>query len=302
MRYAALVLAIVPAAAVLAYSTYVSTHLRGEAVTLAADQPWCLQVVSHRSDRDDPVGYRPVRGFVDTLGLWMHGRGAYHHAVLVVGELPEARTWHWSYWKNRFVAGSYGWPQHPVACTPVRDYLHQAAVLAASENREFWFAGTRYSIPPGYRVSLTWPSTAPALMFAARAPDFAPTGEWCEGRLCNFVSVHPAGDGPLTLFDSMDDDRRYAVIERGQRFGLDYRLVEDARGTRWRFHAVRDADGNETTAITCFESDRSQCGHSFVRGRWRFRFHHMPADLARWQQMQDRVAGRVDAFTAGAAP
>lgn len=302
MRHAARVLAIALAVASLAYSLQVSIRLRGEAARLAGGQPWCLQVASHRTDVDDPARYRPVRGFGDTLGLWMHGRGAYHHAVLVVGHLPAARTFHWSYWKNRFVEGSYGWPQHPVACTPMHDYLRRARSMPLPENREFWFLGTRYSIPPAYRVSLTWPSTAPGLMFAARAPDFAPSREWCEGRLCNFVSVHAAGDAPQALFDSMAGDGRYDVVERGQRFGLDYRLADDRRGTRWRFHVARDAEGNETTAISCFESDRSQCGHSFVRGRWRFRFHHMPADLDHWRQMQDRVAERVESFTAVPAP
>jgi hypothetical protein len=302
MRHAALVLAVVLAVAAMAYSSYVSVHLRGEAVALAAGQPWCLQVAPGQGDADDPAGYRPVRGFFDTLGLRMRGRGAYHHAVLVVGHLPDVRTWHWSYLKNRFVEGSYGWPQHPVSCTTSVDHPGQAGAMPVPVNHEFWFAGIHYSIPRGYRVSLTWPSTAPGLMFAARAPEFAPARDWCEDRLCNFVSAQPVVEGPQALFDSMDGGGRHTTIERGKHQGLESLLVEDGQGTRWRFHVARDAYGNETTAIRCFESDRFQCGHSFVRGRWRFRFHHMPVDLARWREMQDRVAAKMDAFTAGSPP
>ncbi|WP_372013647.1 hypothetical protein [Pseudoxanthomonas sp. 10H] len=296
MRRVAAGVGIALAFAMLVYGVHVSFRLRSEAVELAGDQPWCLQVAPRGSGLDDPAGYRPVRGFVDTLGVWMRGRGAYHHAVLVVGDLPQARTWHWSYWKRRFVDGSYGWPQHPVACTPMRDYLHRGAPEPVPERREFWFAGARYSIPRGYRASLVWPSASPGLMFAARAPDFAPAREWCVDRLCNFVSAHPARDGPQVLFDSIEGDGRHTVIERGQRAGLEQLLVEDERGGRWRVLTARDGAGRVTTAIRCFESDRYQCGHSFVRGRWRIRFHHMPADLDRWRQMQDRLAGIVDAF------
>lgn len=290
MRRVALVLLLLPAVAALAYSVFVSISVRGQSVQIASGQPYCVQAASSRS------GYLPVRSFTDTLGLLMRGHGGYNHAVLIVGTLNSAKAYHWSYWQHRFVEGSYAWPQHPIACKPLPGYLDRAPALPVTGNDDFFFDGTSYSIPREYRANPIWPSDSPNIMFAARSPDFHGRAEWCEDKLCNFVTMARVDESVMEPLEALPSN--YMVSEAGSRFGLDYAVAaSDHMPDRpWRFYYRKDANGRVTTAIRCFMSDKFQCGHSFIRNGRIYHFRHMPNDTEEWEVLQGRLARLADSF------
>ncbi len=226
----------------------------------------------------------------------MRGHGGYNHAVLVVGPLLASKTYHWSYWQNRFVEGSYGWPNHPVVCKPMADYLRQASELPATKNNDFFFDGVSYSIPREYRVTVNWPSSSPSITFAARAPDFHGSTEWCEQKLCNFVTIRRLNEPAQALFDALPSG--YTIQDISSRYGLDYAIAaaDERQDHPWRFYSHKDASGYLTTSIRCFASDEFQCGHSFLRDGRSYRFSHMPADTKDWRTLQNRLAALVDSF------
>lgn len=74
------VAAFVLAAFVVVSSVLIMNVARSEALRMAGDLPFCVQVAGLNS-------YREVSRRADMLGFRMLGHGPYHHAVLGIGDL-----------------------------------------------------------------------------------------------------------------------------------------------------------------------------------------------------------------------
>lgn len=97
------------------YTLLVKFSVANQAQTIAAGRPYCILVATTRQAKNNYSNkyyqykdYKPADRFIDTLGLYMRGDGGINHAVLVVGDRPNAISYHWSYLNHRFIEGSYG--------------------------------------------------------------------------------------------------------------------------------------------------------------------------------------------------
>jgi hypothetical protein len=264
-----------------AYAMFVSFSVRKQAQEIAGEKPFCLQVRKS-------AGYMAVTGVKDTLGLLMKGRGGYHHAALVVGDLKAPDTYHWSYFRNEFVQGTYG--PLPIVCVPGRNYFSQSIERHHEENLTFALQGKILSIPKVFHPAPLWPGSTVGYYFQATAPLFVPADEICSKRLCNMVHVaFHGGATPQGWANGSKAD--YRIEELGNVHGLKARRFTALRGKpHVTYDYVQRADdGKAVTYVTCFDDPTVQCTHLFSERGLTYSFHHMPEDLLQWNIMQERL-------------
>lgn len=275
------------------WSLKVHWKVMDQARTLAKDRPWCLMV-------PDGDGYRLADHFTDTLGLLMRGDKGHNHAILVVGYRENQKTWHWSYYQFSFLPGSYGpWR----SCASYKyDYDHlKPADLR--ETRELAMGGMVYAIPVVYQPS----QYGQYLAWFARQPGFTPTKDACGNRLCNMIGAQPAQDQPLHLPKPLADGNTHAVpLESAglqpAPFKWNRKHNPIASGLPYGNYYTADDHGNVTTIIECLGPASVQCRMAFIRNGIRYSLHLMPARLAHWKSVQDRLVCRLAGFAHHADP
>ena len=148
---------------------------------VARDAPFCIQVADNARS-----SYKPAGALLDLSGLtlWSLSRAG-HHAILVVGEEPNLRYFHWSYRGRDFVpgaiSGSSVTPEPAVTCIPRREFVAGLPMLfpATSATRYVRFSPQEaFRIPDAYQPR--W-SGSRALWLAVAAPEFAPLGRSWDG-------------------------------------------------------------------------------------------------------------------------
>lgn len=264
-----------------AYSAFMSFSLRKQAQEVAEDKPFCVQVPSR-------AGYTAATGIKDTLGLLMKGYGGYHHAVLVVRDVKSPVTYHWSYFRNQFVQGTYG--PLPIVCVPSRDYFSNPVRYSNEDKLTFALHGKIFSIPKVFHPHPAWPGSMVGYGYLATAPSFVPASEACSKRLCNMVHVAFYGGATAEGWSKQSTtDRR--IEDLGDVHGLMARRRTELRNKHYVYYDYiqRSPDGKTSTYITCFDVRTVQCAHLFSEGGLTYSFHHMPDDLPQWRTMQERL-------------
>jgi hypothetical protein len=222
------------------------------------------------------------------------GSGARHHAVLVVGPHESAELFHWSYWRNKFVKGTYG-PQ-PIYCNPRPNFLASLPSNAPPDLAplSFYMAGMHFSIPNGYHPAPLWAYRF-GLLISASPPLFRPT-----------VRPWPSGEPGDTLVEVafyqrqslqtllQAPDVNHIVEPAGTMHGLEKQIVHHvgSRGSQTQY-LVRSPEGRVASVLQCFDRD---CLHSFEYDGWTYEFHHSPSDIPRWREMEMQLVTLVRSF------
>jgi hypothetical protein len=277
--------------AIQSYSSQVAITVKNQAEQIANARPFCIQVAAN--DR-----YKPITGFEDILGMKMLGHGGYHHSVLVVGDLSNSPdTYHWSYWKNRFVAGTYG--PFPIYCLPSKNYFSTLPSSNHSNRESFSLLGINFSIPNEYHPKPQWPGSFIGLSFLAKAPDFLPANNKCDAHLC-YISVDIKKTFEL---ETRLNPKSWSANgeDLNANFGLSMQKEITSSGNntsvRYRYY-LRNSKGIVVTEIYCFESLTISCLHQFESDGWRYSFHHMPKDLKDWLTMERKIVALTKSFIA----
>lgn len=277
------------------YSSQVAITVKNQAEQIANARPFCIQVAA--SDR-----YKPITGFGDILGMRMLGHGGYHHSVLVVGDLNNSPdTYHWSYWKNRFVAGTYG--PFPIYCVPSKNYFSTLPASNHSNRESFSLLGINFSIPNEYHPEPLWPGSSIGLRFLAKAPDFLPANNKCNDQLCDIY---------VDLKKTFELETRLNPKSLGSKdenlnanFGLSMQkeITSSGNNTYVSYtYYLRNPKGIVVTAISCFESLTISCLHEFESDGLIYSFHHMPQDLKDWLTMERKIVALTKSFIVPPTP
>lgn len=274
-------------ALLIAYSIAVSFATRQQARQIAGSDAFCLQVAG-------PDAYEPAVGPTSTLGLLMRGHGGYHHAVLAVARSGKLETYHWSYFKHQYVAGTYG--PLPIVCPLESDYFERPNPPNQKDRSTFMLLDRWRSIPTEYHPDPAWPGSFVGYTFRALAPTFAPTPDMVSGRRFNLVSVGFEGGATLEGWSKHGTDAR--VHKLRPVFGLERVRVDREDGAAANYHYVqRELDGSLATFITCFPGADSPCTQLFRHKGLVFNFHHRSGELPEWKAMQLRLIALDRAFS-----
>ncbi len=264
------------------YSLVVLFSAKNNAVQLAFNEPFCIQVPAKR-------GYKEVSSVFELAGIHMFSDGPKNHAVLVVGDISSPDLYHWSYWANAFVEGAYGSP--PIYCKPQVAFFEKLE-SSFRDNRDvvtFAFHGYRFSIPSSYDPRPMWP-LPDGLMLIAKAPAFTPTnGELCDERLCNMVEIRFEISSRLEVWRNVSDGR-HLIENLGQTNGLIKQLVwtEEISSPSIQYYLLDDKS-KVKTIILCSEKSDIQCLYTFEAAGITYSFHLMPSDIPEWHLIQDRL-------------
>lgn len=257
-----------------------------EAEALAGERPYCLQIPATGSE------YKAARSTRELTVLSMRGSHAIHHAVLVIGDVEQAEFFHWSYRFQRFIKGTYG--MQPIYCAPHPHYLLKPVPVRADEETRlnFYMAGMNFSIPKEYRPYPLWADHF-GLTFHAEAPQFLPTGQH-ESKASDYIVVtFREENSRLALWAKTPSGARVLAEETGPD-GLKKQVWEGT--SRQIRYSLRASDSRVTTVIQCFDNQDVQCLHSFEQDGWTYDFHHMPADLPAWREMEKRLVDLNKSF------
>ena len=200
-----------------------------------------------------------------------------HHAILVVGEGPDPRLFHWSYRSRRFTMGVLNGQidgRKPVlTCRPTRDFVAKKLTLLPAPSESDY---VRYSARDAYRIPIAWQAawSGGMLRLAATAPDFRPlTRRWDEleprERDSNWVFVDW---NPSWLLSLMKDTTSEHSVDLGMKFGLSKSETvtngkDGKRYTEYHYLAYGDDRGIDTTFISCrppSETFAKSCQHRFI--------------------------------------
>jgi len=265
--------------------------VRNDAEALAGGRPYCIQIPAKDAE------YRPVRQWSDLAIFALRGSGPLHHAVLVVGPHETAEVFHWSYWSQRFIAGTAG-PQ-PIYCDPRADFLKSSATSTDDRTHiDYYMAGRHFSIPRAYRPVPRWAGQF-GLLFYAAAPRFQPLSEAPSrnDRVNNLVEV--AFQSPYGLETHLRvAGIQYVVESSADEHGLNKQMVRYAGSTQQGVqYFLRSPHGRVITLIECSDRDDVQCLHSFEHDGWTYRFHHVPSEVPNWRAMQQRLTDLTRSFS-----
>ena len=216
----------------------------------------------------------------------MRGRGGYHHAVLVVGDVARPETYHWSYVEHGFVEGTYG--PFPIVCRPARDYFDGVPDDGVAGEFEFVLSGTKFNIPSKYQPEAEWPGDMVGYMIRARAPYFEPYDRECTEPACSLVFAAFENQGKP--YGILQDSSQWRLDEGTVFAGLHHRF--DAHSKMDEYVQIDDT-GRIVTAIHCI----SKCSHHFSHDGVTFSFDHRREDLNEWRAMQSRLIALHATFT-----
>jgi hypothetical protein len=264
--------------ALLTYGATSSARLRAQAIELAAGEPFCVQVPD-RLGIVRPYGmeYLPAWKFSDTWGLGMIGRGGFHHAVLIVGDPTAPRSFHWSYFKHKFVEGTYG--PFPIVCQSALRYFERQDNTADDKKMRFTLAGRTMAIPKQYYPEPQWPGSMVGYSFCASWPLFQPPAESCIGTQRPTVWVaFETDDKPYGLAQVLPPQG----LRREKKFDG---LIRIATPDQSDEYVEIGPDNKVVTSISCMVD----CSHHFSANGLTFSFHHSPAALPQWREMQKRL-------------
>jgi hypothetical protein len=281
-----------------------------QAKEVAKDAPYCIQVAANTD-----ATYRPA----DTLQslTWLTARSVtpLHHAILVVGDDPELRYFHWSYRKQEFVVGATTWKpgeyEPAVTCIRRRNFVETLPLLfpQSSNTRYVRFSAKEaFRIPDEYQPRWSGGQSR-TLMLATAAPEFAPLNvSWnmlpLHQRDSNWVFV----EWNLPWLSGLMSSDEGRVAGQESAFGLQKQTIvvrgRDSRDYESQRYAA-DAGGpsGNTTLISCgapTEQFPKSCQHRFVNNGRHYYFRHRPEDVPRWQEMQKRLVDLFASFEARA--
>lgn len=264
--------------ALMTYSFAGSVYLRENATELAEGKAFCVQVPSRSNiwGRDD-IEYRSVRTFGDTWG--MIGSGGFHHAALIIGDPTDPRTFHWSYFKRKFVEGTYG--PFPIVCQPALRFFEQN-LKEDHDKSKFTLAGRAMAIPRKYHPKPEWPGNLVGYSIRASAPLFEPFNESCVAIHCPWVWVAFEKEGKPYGFDQV---RRGQAVPYGPKFHGLTQVGDRSRYGEYDKYVEISPENTVRTAISCIQD----CSHEFSSNGLTFRFRHPPAELPHWREMQKRL-------------
>jgi hypothetical protein len=271
----------------LTYSLFMAISVRSKAEEIAAGSAFCVQTAG--SSR-----YREAHSLLSVLPVAMHGHGGLHHAVLVVGDRRDPRLFHWSYRKHAFVQGVYG--PLPIYCTPSEEYFGRPLAKGSEDVNAFTLEGISLSIPDEYRSEPDWPGDAMGFHFFAVAPDFLPASQAFSNGVHTHIEVSFSRQSRLDVWRTKDRADR-SVLPMEEKFGLKRQLVrrEGSKDSTYEFYS-ESTDGRVKTIISCFESMKAQCLHSFERDGWTYTLHQAPSDIEHWERIQENVVKLVQSF------
>jgi hypothetical protein len=263
--------------------------IHARAQTITNGQPYCIQIPGDRAE------YREATSWKDLTVFRLRGSGARHHAVLVVGSYQDAELFHWSYWKNEFVKGTYG--QQPIYCNPRINFLNElnATVELDQTHLDFHMAGMHFSIPNGFHPKPLW-SGRFGLLISVSLPAFSPTAKpWPTGVLGDTLVEVAFYQRPRLQTWLQSPNAEMSVIPSTQKYGLDSQVVSSNRyGSKSTQYFVRAADGRVTSLLQCI--DGGDCLHSFEHDGWTFDFRHATSDISRWREMESQLVALVRSF------
>lgn len=286
-----LVIVVGAVAGVLAtYSLYVMQSAQSSAQETASALPYCIQIATSHGE------YRSIRGLIELAGLYMKSDGAINHAVLVVGNPDKPALYHWSYMENQFEEGAFGEP--PIYCEPAPDFLNTVGLYRASgtAGSKFRFRGYQFSIPIEYTSKVSFTSST-HITIAALSPAFTPQESYqCATALCNYVGITIGYDGKLEgWLDRPATERRIESLGQYNELIKERVWSSDSASAQIQYYRLGQ-DGRVRTLVRCFESSEFQCTHLFTDGEFSYYFHGMPADLARWKDVQQSLINTVSKF------
>lgn len=251
--------------------------------------PYCLQVPAKYSE------YRRAQSLIDLTPFVMRGAGPIHHSILVTGQLGKAKSWHWSYWRQRFVKGTYA--EQPIYCTPTKTlYAENEDLNTPSETHlRFFMGGKHFSIPRAYKAEPRW-AARHGLFLLAIAPNFVAvsSASKIDSSIDNFVSVtFDVRSGKLVsdIFGT-----GYSVQELGTVNGLRRQVIGQGYARREFQYSAESVDKKITTVIRCAGGQGMDCRHVFERNGNTYEFHHSSHDLHNWELLQQNLVDLINSF------
>jgi hypothetical protein len=267
------------------YSGQVAFSIKNQSEQIANSRPFCLQVTAGKT-------YKAVNGFADILGIIMQGHGGYHHSVLVVGDLSGKETYHWSYWKNQFVAGTYA--PFPIYCVPAKNYFSTLPTPENPKRKSFALLGVSFSIPTEYYVQPRWPGSSVGLFFYGSGPDFAPSSG--SYNTVN-VTLNNTSDGELSTKNNIDTKK---VEQLKPKFGLRGQKVTTFVGNDTYIEYIyylHNSEDKVVTEISCPNEDsEANCYHELDHNGWGYRFSYKQKDLKDWSIMERKLVALIKSF------
>lgn len=285
----------------------VTSRLVGRgAAEAAGSSPYWIEVAGETAD------YRPARTWFDLSAWTMRARREgsmymQHHAILVVGDGPDPRLYHWSYHRRAFEPGvlnERAGRGPAVTCLPIADFAAKLPVLVPQASESDY---VRYSANEAYRIPKSWQAKwnggmSRTLLLATTAPDFRPLNRrWSElapgERDSHWVFIEWNPEWMLSLMKSAPGG---TVVEHGTKFGLSFdKTITQGRdgkqyvGYRYLADGDEQRDGVNTTVIGC---GPNSCQQRFIHKGRHFYFRHQPEHVADWRAMQQRIVDLMASF------
>jgi hypothetical protein len=214
----------------------------------------------------------------------MKSNGTINHAVLVIGNPDKPALYHWSFMENQFEEGAFGEP--PIYCEPAIDFLGSVGFYRRSgpTRSSFRFRGYQFSIPSNYAPRVSF--TSSLITIAALSPAFGPQNSYqCAVAPCNYVGITIGLDKKLEgWLDKPSTERRIEALGQHNELVKERILASHSMSAQIQYYQL-GPDGRVRTLVRCFEGNEFQCTHLFTDGEFSYYFHHMPADLDRWQDV-----------------
>jgi hypothetical protein len=224
--------------------------------------------------------------------------------VLVLGEAHQAKLYYWSHRKQNF-RGEDGNP--PVYCTPRKHFskcLSSSPSLASDpENLIFGLSGHLISIPKTFGP-LAHGGSYPGFQIRVLAPGFTPRPK----REKNDPLFNEESYASITQIAMYQKDlAKYApptsnetINKVGEEHGLTkgefkYANKNGIHQPRFLYTATSNK-GEIVTLIDCQYAGVPMCSNEFIKDGWTYRFHHSPALLSDWKNLQISLHHLVNSF------
>ncbi|MEK6663736.1 MAG: hypothetical protein AABY73_07710 [Pseudomonadota bacterium] len=275
--------------------------VKRRAEAIAGDKPYCIQVWGNGNYKE--ASLHSDLAFSAPDNSWELD----YQAFLVEGSGDNPKVLYWSFGKKTFIDGTRSAP--PLVCTPRLHFAENLKMTPGIEPSHFDFrvAGRKFSVPYSYRPVVRGGGD-PGMTFFAAAPSFSALGKLpAYGQPVSMEDINHHIEVEFRRSDRLHTwlqktDSSNNVQEAGSAFGLNRDRVGWHGGLSSRTpnehfqYFFQSADGQITTLIRCPDSQRGYCMHTFYHNGYTYTFHHTPANLPNWKEMQRNLGTLMNSF------
>lgn len=284
-------------------SIWASTLIADEAVKIAGNEQYCIQVAERGGD------YRPVTALVDLSPLTMHasrssGVNLQYRALLIVGQGSRLQVYNWSYRSFTFDDGSGLWSGAPIGgpvirCSPAARFAAALPMIGSGDGPTKYVRLNNYEfrIPSEYQPAPT-SGHHPTIIISAVPPEFTPRLEaerYHDIRAMVEIQLVPIM--PIEKYSRMEGKE---IVEQSEEYGLRKVGYGSAGNTASVVYSL-DSNGVMQTLIVCGvpKAEPVLCQQYFVHEGIQYTFFHASNVVKDWSEMQSRLIAMVQSWRSG---